>query len=135
MRLFISSLADTSSILYEGRAELFVLEDIVAMTENTWRERLQDAIDKSGRSARSVSIKAKRGPGYVHSILKEGKDPTIESLIAICAELQISLTWVIYGFEMTPATEQLLSLIEQNPDDRAAVLQLLQKHEKIRQAS
>jgi transcriptional regulator with XRE-family HTH domain len=132
MRSFISSLADTSSILYEGRAKISVLEDITAMTNETWRERLQLALQNSNRSARDISLKAKKGPGYIHSILKEGKDPTLESLIAICAELGVSVSQIISGVEMSPATEQLLSMIERNPDDRAAVLHLLQKSEKSR---
>ena len=130
MKLTISSLADTSSILYEGRAKISDLEDIGAMADEAWRKRLEDAIKESGRSKREVSLKAGKGAGYVHSILSEGKDPTIESLIAVAQVLNVSLTWIVYGFEMSPATEQLLSLIEQNPDDRAAVLQILQKREK-----
>jgi transcriptional regulator with XRE-family HTH domain len=100
------------------------------MADEAWRERLEEARIKSGRSKRSVSLGAKMGPGYYHSIMAEGKDPTIDSLIAICRELNVSLTWIIYGFEISPATEQLLSLIEENPEDRAAVLQILQKREK-----
>jgi transcriptional regulator with XRE-family HTH domain len=130
MSLTISSLADTSSILYEGRAEISDLEDIAAMADEAWRKRLEDALKNSNRSKREISLKAGKGAGYVHSILSEGKDPTIESLIAVCQELGVSLTWIVYGFEISPATEQLLSLIEQNPDDRAAVLQILQKREK-----
>jgi transcriptional regulator with XRE-family HTH domain len=130
MSLTISSLADTSSILYEGRAKISDLEDIAAMADEAWRKRLEDALKNSNRSKREISLKAGKGAGYVHSILSEGKDPTIESLIAVCQELGVSLTWIVYGFEISPATEQLLSLIEQNPDDRAAVLQILQKREK-----
>lgn len=130
MKLTISSLADTSSILYEGRAKISDLEDIAAMADEAWRKRLEDALKQSGRSKREISMKAGKGAGYVHSILSEGKDPTIESLIAVCRELNVSLTWIVYGFEISPATEQLLSLIEQNPEDRAAVLQILQKREK-----
>ncbi|WP_348647498.1 helix-turn-helix domain-containing protein [Rhizobium leguminosarum] len=130
MALTISSLADTSSILYEGRAKISDLEDIAAMADEAWRKRLEDALKNSNRSKREISLKAGKGAGYVHSILSEGKDPTIESLIAVCQELGVSLTWIVYGFEISPATEQLLSLIEQNPDDRAAVLQILQKREK-----
>jgi transcriptional regulator with XRE-family HTH domain len=130
MTLTISSLADTSSILYEGRAKISDLEDIAAMADEAWRKRLEDALKNSNRSKREISLKAGKGAGYVHSILSEGKDPTIESLIAVCQELGVSLTWIVYGFEISPATEQLLSLIEQNPDDRAAVLQILQKREK-----
>lgn len=100
------------------------------MADEAWRKRLEDAIKNSNRSKREISLKAGKGAGYVHSILSEGKDPTIESLIAVCQELGVSLTWIVYGFEISPATEQLLSLIEQNPDDRAAVLQILQKREK-----
>lgn len=100
------------------------------MADEAWRRRLEDAIKDKGRTKRDISLKVGKGAGYVHSILSEGKDPTIENLIAVCQELGVSLTWIVYGFEISPQTERILSLIEQNPDDRAAVLQLLLKQEK-----
>jgi transcriptional regulator with XRE-family HTH domain len=52
-----------------------------------WRRRLQDAIDASGRSMRNISLGADLNPGYLYSILRDGKDPTVDSLIRIAQEL------------------------------------------------
>jgi len=121
----ISSKADKSSILYEGRAILSHLEDIAAMQQQTWRERLEDAIKSKGRSKRDVSIASGKGPGYVHSILKEGKDPTIDNLIAICGALNVSVYQILFGVEISPETEEILSLVEANPGARSGILQIL----------
>lgn len=100
------------------------------MNESDWRSRLEDAIKASGRSKREISLAAGKGPGYVHSILSEGKDPTIDNLIAICLALNVSLTKILYGFEISPETEEILSLIEANPRSRNGLLQILRDKEK-----
>lgn len=97
--------------------------------QTDWRERLEDAMGKTGRSKREISLAAGKGPGYVHSILKEGKDPTIDNLIAICAALGVSLSKILYGIEMSPETEEILSLIEDNPKRRDGILQILRDRE------
>lgn len=101
-----------------------------ARTEPTWRDRLADAIRDSGRSQRSVSLAAGLGPGYVNSLLNEGKDPTVENATRVCKELGISLSWLIYGIEMSPETEEILRLLEERPDERAGILQILRARRK-----
>lgn len=127
MKPTISSLADRSSVLDERRAKISHLEDIGAMVDTDWRKRLIDAIDKSGRSMREISLKARKGPGYLHSILKEGKDPTIDNLIDICGALNVSLSSIIQGVEMTRESEEILRLLEGDPDARSGILQILSK--------
>lgn len=95
------------------------------MIEDGWKTRLEEALEKSGRSKRSVSLAAGLGPGYVHSILKEGKDPTIENLIAVANALEVSLSYLLYGYDVSKETEEILSLLEKRPQQRAAILQLL----------
>lgn len=90
-----------------------------------WRDRLQQALDTSGKSAREVSLAAGKGPGYVHSLLKAERDPTIENLLAVCNALEISLSWLIYGYQVSPETEEILSLLEGAPSSRDAILQIL----------
>lgn len=126
MPLNISAKADKSSILYEGRAKISVPEDILAMQNQDWRKRLSSAIEKSERSMRSISLGAKMGAGYVHSILKDGKDPGIDSLIAICDVMNVSLSQILYGIEIGPGDEELLSMIQNSdPEKRMALLRLL----------
>lgn len=125
MNATISSKADTSSVRYEGRAKISYLEDIWPMETQDWRDRLRGEIKRKGRSMRSISMAIKKGDGYVHSILEDEKDPTISNLLEVCREVGVSLSWVLYGFEISAETEEILSLLEGHPDSRAAVLQIL----------
>lgn len=71
---------------------------------------------------RAVSIAAGCGPGYLHGILKDEKEPTIERLLRICSELGVSLTYVILGIELTQAQERLLLLLSDIPDEQKRLL-------------
>lgn len=77
---------------------------------DTWRERLELAIERSKRSERSLSIAIQRSPGYIHGALKEGKQPGVDDMIAIARELQVPATWLLFGVEMSANTEKLLRL-------------------------
>lgn len=102
------------------------IEDISAMLDEKWKERLAAAITASGKSKRAISLAAGMGPGYVHSILSEGKDPTIENLMKICAEIGVALSYITQGYEMTAADEEILRLLSQSSEDeKIAVLALL----------
>lgn len=114
----ISSLADMSSILYEGRARVSVIADIPGMSETSWKARLASGIKAKGKNPREVSIAAGKGPGYVHSILKEGKDPTIQNLLAVCEAADLSLTWVLFGFDISRETEEIVRELEASPPTR-----------------
>ncbi len=75
---------------------------------------------------RKVSLGARLGPGYVHSILKDGKDPTIDNLISVCREVGVSLSFVMYGLDIDRDVEELLlALSEADPKRREAALTLL----------
>lgn len=103
--------------------------DIAAMADNDWRARLTTALEKSGKTKRAVSLEAGRGPGYLHSILAEGKDPTVDNLIQVCQALGVSLSYVLYGVDLSPETEEVLSLLERHPAARAGILQILRGKE------
>lgn len=92
---------------------------------DSWRDRLKVAVEKSGKSQRAISLGAGMGAGYINSLLNEGKTPTIDNAIAICSQLNISLSYLLYGFEMGPETEQILVLLERNPSARSGILQIL----------
>ena len=126
MKDILSSIADMSSVLYEGRAVLSEIADIRLMHDGRWRDRLAFAVEASGKSKRQISLAAGMGPGYVHSILSEGKDPTIEPFLKICSEINTSLTHIIYGYNVSPEDEEFLRLISEAPErERAALLSLL----------
>jgi len=106
----LSAIAEKSSILYCGRALIAVLADSPAMVVTGWRERLAEAVAKSDRSLRSISLKAGMGAGYLHGVLVEQKDPTIGNLAKIADQIGVSLSHIIYGIELGADEERLLRL-------------------------
>lgn len=93
-----------------------------------WKERLADGIKAKGKSQREVSLAAGKGPGYVNSLLKEGKDPTIENLLLVCEAADLSLIWVLFGFDMDRETEEIVrELKRESPTGRSGLLQHLRE--------
>ncbi len=91
-----------------------------------WRVRLAQKIEESGKSMRAISLACGRGSGYVHSILKDKKNPRAEALAEICAEAGTSVPYVLYGIDISAEGEKFLELFSQaSPDMRAAILTLL----------
>ncbi len=95
------------------------------MSSSDWRDRLAEAIRESGKSKRAISLASGNGPGYVHSILSEGKDPTIGKLIAVCEAIPVSVTYVLHGHDITPEDEKLLEHLRNHPSKRDAIQKLL----------
>ncbi|TIM14486.1 MAG: helix-turn-helix transcriptional regulator [Mesorhizobium sp.] len=95
------------------------------MTDD-WRERLATALKESGKSKREVSLAANMGPGYVHSLLAEGKDPTVQNLIKVCDQIGVSLSFILYGYELTAENEEILRLLKAaSKTEREGFLQIL----------
>lgn len=92
---------------------------------NEWRDRLAKAIEERGETMRSVSLKAGLGANYVHGILKDEKDPTVERLLAICQALNVSPAYILLGSETTPEVEAILLLMQGSESRRKAILDLL----------
>ena len=90
------------------------------------RERLKSALEDAGVSMRAASIAAGFGPGYVHSII-DGTEPTVTRLATVCEVNGISLAYVLFGFDITPETERLLSLMEDDQKARDGILTLLER--------
>ncbi|WP_333696820.1 hypothetical protein [Phaeobacter italicus] len=92
------------------------------------KDRLRTALEKADVSWRAASIKGGTTPGYLHSVLKEdGAEPTVQKLARICAGNNLSLVYILFGFEISPEAEKLLSLMEAEPKSRDAILALLEK--------
>ncbi|MCZ2328856.1 XRE family transcriptional regulator [Bartonella sp. F02] len=93
-----------------------------------WRQRLNKAVEKSGRSKRSISLAAGKGAGYLHSILSEGKDPTIESLSDVCHVIDINMSYILYGYDASSEDKEFIALISNlSPEERQAILTLLRR--------
>jgi len=64
----------------------------------TFRDRLQSALQRSGRSNRNVSLGAGLNAGTVTDILANpDRSPSIDNVIAIARELGTSAAWLITG--------------------------------------
>ena len=97
-----------------------ILNDI-----GTWRLRIRDALEQSGKSMREVSLAAQCGPGYLFDILESGKEPTVERLLRIANVLEISVSSLLYGIQMGKEEEELLELYSTlTPSQRRAFLNL-----------
>lgn len=96
-----------------------------ALNKSEWRNRLRQVLTEKHMSMRAVSLAAGLGPGAVHSWLVEGKDPSIANLIEVCRVLDVSLIYLVKGYNLTPEAEEVLGLLEGDAASRAAVLALL----------
>ena len=68
---------------------------------------------------------AQRGR-MIMRLLERGKDPGVESLIKVCDYLGITLSWLLYGYEIDPTSENLLLEIQRaDQETRDALLTLL----------
>lgn len=95
------------------------------MENEDWRLRLKESIDNSGKSMREVSLESGHGPGYVHSIFTEGKDPKITTLTSVCAAVPVSLIYILHGLEVAPEDEALLKELYEHPSKREAIRKLI----------
>lgn len=94
---------------------------------NAMRARLLGLLKEHDISMRDASIKGNTTPGYLHSILKTGAEPTVQKLALICEKNGFSLAYVLFGFEISPETERLMALMEKEPQARDGILSLLDK--------
>jgi transcriptional regulator with XRE-family HTH domain len=103
--------------------------DIHGMSKEDWRQRLKQALEAKGLSKRSVSLAAGLNPGYVHSVLVEGKDPTVDNLIAVCKAVGVSLTHVLFGLDVDPDAEEIVKeLARATPERRRGLLLFLREN-------
>jgi transcriptional regulator with XRE-family HTH domain len=85
----------------------------MGMDNCDWEQRLRKAIAErwtdKGRSLTDLGRAIGMGQNYVSQMLA-GKAPKAQAVINIAKELEISLTWLFLGVEMTVEDEQLLLL-------------------------
>lgn len=95
---------------------------------DAWRDRLAAAIEASGKSQREISLAAGVGPGYVNSIFNDGKEPSVDRLMRVCRSLNVSIYYILGGFDITPETEEFLRLlVRADPEIQKSVLTLLRQ--------
>lgn len=108
-----------------GRVFPVGLSQNTSMTDDAWRTRLEDAVTADGRSLRQISLDAGLSEGYLHGILRNGKEPTLDRFIRICSTLHISTAYALMGAKVAPETEAIIAALESDPRTRDAVLALL----------
>jgi hypothetical protein len=97
------------------------------MAAECWRIRLAQALADSGRSANAVSTDARCAPNYLHGLLTQGKEPTLDRFLRICRALNVSPSYVLTGSQVTRDTEAVVAALEDHPEKRAAILALIGK--------
>lgn len=89
------------------------------------RTRLADELDRQRRSRDSVCLAAGLSAGYLTNILTRGQVPTVSKLSAICSELGVSIAYIMYGYDISPDSLEVLELLQQQPEKQDAILKLL----------
>lgn len=97
------------------------------MADDKWRIRVERAVSEDGRSLRDISLAAGLSHGYLHGILRDGKEPTLDRFVRICQELGVSLSYALLGADVTPETEVIIEALADDEETRSAVLALLKR--------
>lgn len=95
------------------------------MLSEGWRIRLEEAARASGKSANAISAAAGLAPNYLHGVLKQGKEPTVERLLRLCEAIPASPIYILHGHDVQPEDEKILRLLRDNPRARAGILAIL----------
>lgn len=96
------------------------------MPDRTWRQRLQQAVDRDGRSLRAISLAAGLPETALWEVLNTDKVPGIDRLQAICEALKVSISYILEGIELSPESERLLKAFSRmSKAEREAFLQFL----------
>ncbi len=79
------------------------------------RVRLLQVVADKGLSLREVSLHSGNSESYLSGVLKRGRDPQLANFINVCEYLQVSVSWALYGYEITADDEALLQLLRAYP--------------------
>jgi transcriptional regulator with XRE-family HTH domain len=79
--------------------------------EQTWRTRLTACLEKDGSSLRSISLQAGLGANYLSQMINDNKEPGIEIVLRLCNILNVSVTYIVTGKELSKLDEELLVLL------------------------
>ncbi len=91
------------------------------MHEN-WKKRLVEAIDADSRSDRAISKAAGLGVNFVNELKNTDKDPSVNKVLRLAKELNLSVAQVFLGYELTSDDEYLLSVLRTIPNEQKAAL-------------
>lgn len=86
------------------------------MTDD-WRQRLLDAIERSPLSDREICKRAGVGSSFVSDLKNAGKDPKAASVVKVVSALDVSLSYVFAGIDISPETEEVVRIWTQLPKE------------------
>jgi len=90
-----------------------------------WVNRLLLAAEKDGRSDRAISLAAGLGPNFLNELRNLNKAPTVPKVVALANELNVSLSYLFSGLDLSRENEELLRLFLSLPEpSRDTLLQL-----------
>ena len=94
-----------------------------------WRLRLEAALKKSGVSKADLARRMNVDPGYIQSVFGKRKSaPNPDRLVAICDALNVSVSYILFGFEMDAELERLSQKFQNlSKEDRAFVIAFLDR--------
>lgn len=96
--------------------------------EIDWKRRLLEAIDRDPRKDRAISLAAKLGPNFVGQLRNSNKEPGIEKVLKLAAEVNLSLSELFLGKVISREDEEFLCLLLQaHPELQRSVLTILQR--------
>lgn len=93
--------------------------------QKDWRARLSEKIDQSGESYRSLSAKCGFGPNFVSEFMAGGKAPSADRVVKLADVLNVSLSYVFTGVEMSRDDERFLRAVAEMSDDEKRHLMAL----------
>lgn len=100
------------------------------MMDDGWLDRLEKAVKNDGRAPRTISLAAGLGPNYLGELFNKGKVPSIDKLLKICAEIEVSATFILTGSEVSAQSEEMLSILADLGADQQATLLTLARQLK-----
>lgn len=86
------------------------------MTDD-WRQRLLDAIEHSPLSDRQICKRAGVGSSFVSDLKNAGKDPKAASVVKVVSALDVSLSYVFAGIDISPETEEVVRIWTRLPKE------------------
>ena len=93
--------------------------------KDSWRPRLEKAVQDDGRSLRDISLASGLSHGYLHGILRDDKEPTLDRFERICSTVGVSTAYILIGLNVSPETEAIMRQIEGDAGKRRALFDLL----------
>lgn len=95
------------------------------MTE-AWRKRVVDAIAADGRSQRKLAEAARVSSSFINELIHMNKEPSTDKLLRVISALNLSVTYVFTGVQLSAEVEEFAQLLMKVPEtERQPLLAML----------